>query len=122
MTEGPETPFDLVRMNIDGHPVFVAYGELDVVSAPKLHEAISYAIGEKPTAILVDMANVSFIDSTALGALVVAQRHLADAGGELRLVAVPEKVAMVFEISGLSERFRIFPDMGAASTPTRPSE
>jgi anti-sigma B factor antagonist len=115
MSDSSVTPFDLVRMDVEGHPVIVVYGELDVLNSPKLHEAISDAISEKPSAILVDMANVTFIDSSGLGALVVAHRHLAEAGGELRLVAVTDSSAKIFEMTGLSERFQIFPDVRSAT-------
>jgi anti-sigma B factor antagonist len=122
MSNSQVTPFDLVRLEVDGHPVLVVYGELDMVSSPRLHEALSEVINAKASAILVDMANVTFIDSSGLGALVVAHRHLAEAGSELRLVAVPERLANIFQITGLSERFRIFPDMHSATEQTEVSE
>src|SRR5580658_7008110 len=96
-----ETAFDLVRMDVGGHPVLFVYGEVDALTSPRLHESLSALIAEGPDRVLVDLANVSFIDSSGLTALVVAHRHLDEAGGELRLVSVPEPVANLLRIAGL---------------------
>jgi anti-sigma B factor antagonist len=111
----PHPEFDLVRLEHDGHPVVVVYGELDVLTAPRLHEGLEELIAEGARLVLVDLANVSFMDSTGLSALLVAHRHLSDADGELRLVAVPTNLARTIEIAGLGERFRIFPDVSSAA-------
>lgn len=105
--------FDLVRMEYGGHPVVFVYGEIDVMTAPRLHETLEEVIAESPSSLLVDLANVSFIDSTGLGALVVAHRHLEERGGRLRLVSVPAPVAQVLEVTGLTSRFEIYADMDA---------
>jgi anti-sigma B factor antagonist len=103
----PETQFDLVRMDVGGHPVLFVYGELDVLTAPLLHEALTAMTAEGETTVFVDLANVTFIDSTGLTALVVGHRHFDEAGGELRLVSVTPVIANLFAITGLDERFGI---------------
>jgi anti-sigma B factor antagonist len=104
---------DLARMEYGGHPVVFVYGEIDVMTAPRLHETLAEVIAESPSSLLVDLANVTFIDSTGLGALVVAHRHLEERGGRLRLVSVPPAVAQVLEVTGLTSRFEVYPDMDA---------
>lgn len=115
--------FDIARMEYGGHPVVFVYGEIDVLTAPRLHETLHEVIAESPGSLLVDLANVTFIDSTGLGALVVAHRHLEERGGRLRLVSVPPAVAQVLEVTGLMNRFEVYPDMDAAGggEPTPPS-
>lgn len=107
--------FDLARMEYGGHPVVFVYGEIDVLTAPRLHETLQEVIAESPSTLLLDMANVTFIDSTGLGTLVVAHRHLEARGGKLRLVSVPPAVAQVLDVTGLTNRFEAYPDMDAAS-------
>jgi anti-sigma B factor antagonist len=102
-----EPTFDIVRMDLDGHPILFVYGEVDVVTSTRVHETLSALIAEGATTVVVDLANVTFIDSTGLTALVVAHRHLDESGGTLRLVSVPERIASVFAITGLDERFGI---------------
>ena len=104
--------FDIVRTEVNGRPTLFVYGEIDVMTAPRLHEALNLIIREEPPILQVDLANVGFIDSTGLSALVVGHRQLEEAGGELRLVSVPPNVARVFELVGLDARFKL---------PTHPS-
>ena len=101
-------------MEYGGHPVVFVYGEIDVMTAPRLHETLAEVIAESPTSLLVDLANVTFIDSTGLGALVVAHRHLEERGGHLRLVSVPPTVAKILAVTGLTSRFDVDPDMDVA--------
>lgn len=113
--------FDLVRMEYGEHPALFVYGEIDVMTAPRLHETLEEMIAEEPATLLVDLANVTFIDSTGLGTLVVAHRHLEERGGHLRLVSVPANVVQVLEVTGLVNRFNIFPDMEAAGSRPEPT-
>lgn len=106
--------FDLARMEYGGHPVVFVYGEIDVLTTPRLHETLQEVIAESPSSLLVDLANVTFIDSTGLGALVVAHRHLEERGGKLRLVSVPPPVAQILEVTGLTNRFEVYADIDAA--------
>src|SRR6185369_3274819 len=71
--------------------LIVASGELDVQSVPQLKEHLADAIDGGAKAIVVDLADVSFIDSISLSALVGARRKLGD-GGRLAIVAVHEYV------------------------------
>lgn len=107
--------FDLVRMDYGGRPALFVYGEIDVLSAPRLHAVLEEMIAEEPSTILVDLANVAFLDSTGLSTLLVAHRHLEERGGALRLVSVPTKLLQVIEVAGLAERFHVDPDMEAAT-------
>ena len=60
----PETAFDLVRLDVGGHPVLFVYGEVDALTSPRLHEQLSALIAEGQSTVLVDLANVTFIDSS----------------------------------------------------------
>lgn len=94
----------------DGSPVIEAAGEVDVTTAPDLAAALDTMIGSGATSIVVDMAQVTFIDSSGLGTLLAAlkQAHATDAGFTLRNLSGSAR--KVFEITGLLETF------GAATT------
>ena len=66
--------------------LIVASGELDVQSVPELRERLAEAIDAGNRSIVVDMSEVSFIDSLSLSALVGARRKLGD-DGHLAIVA-----------------------------------
>ncbi len=82
-------------------------GELDLASAPDLKWALedlqSAGTGKH---VVVDLSNVSFIDSTALGVLVGAQRAL-DPGVRLAIACDQENVLRIFELTGLDGMFEI---------------
>ena len=57
----------------NGDSVIVrAVGELDVASAPSFEEELRHALATDASAIVVDLARVTFMDSTGLRALLVA--------------------------------------------------
>ncbi|MCC5953113.1 MAG: STAS domain-containing protein [Acidimicrobiia bacterium] len=75
--------------------------EIDPASAPELAEALEACDPTERNG--VDFAEVVFCDSSGLRVLVAEhQRHL-DAGGRLLVLNASEKVARIFEITGLTE-------------------
>jgi anti-sigma B factor antagonist len=95
--ETPEWPGALI----------VARGELDVQSVPELRARLAEAIDGGKKRVVVDMAEVSFIDSVSLSALVGAQRKLAD-DGRLAIVAVHEYVQLILQATGLEQVLNVF--------------
>jgi|SRR5580704_17342935 anti-sigma B factor antagonist len=90
-----------------GVPVLLVRGEIDVASAPEFHASLSDLIGQGPEIIIVDMSDVSFIDSTGLGVLVGAEKQMRDAGQALRLVVTQPQIIRLLELTGLDEVFTI---------------
>ena len=81
-------------------------GELDLYNAPALREALQDAVARSPERLVVDLAEVTFIDSTALGALVEARSQLRD-GGAFALAAPGLEVRRALEVSGLDRHFAV---------------
>ena len=82
-------------------------GELDLADAPALREALRRAVERAPRRLVVDLAEVTFVDSTVLGALVEARSML---GGEAFALAAPGlEVRRALEVSGLDRHFTIEP-------------
>ena len=82
-------------------------GEIDVYTAPTLREELAGLVDAEKTDIVVDLTDVSFMDSTGLGVLVGALKKVRTLGGELRLVIDQEKVLKVFRITALTQVFDI---------------
>lgn len=110
MNDFGQVPFDLDRVDTPGRSTIVAVGEIDFVSSPRLHEALSRVISEGRHIVEVDLSRVTFIDSSGLGTLVAADRHLRAVDGELRVVAASEQAARVIAITGLNDRFHLSTD------------
>lgn len=87
------------------------FGELDLRSAREMQSALSEAVGDRSRELVIDLRKVSFIDSTALGALVRAAEQLRNQGRTLTLIRTPgDPVDGLLEVSGLGERFALLSD------------
>lgn len=64
--------------------------------------------------LVVDLGNLEYISSAGVGVLVGSVNELQENGGDLRLAAVPTKIARVLEMLFLLELFQIFPDLSSA--------
>jgi len=102
------TAFAVSRRQLEDGPVIVAVeGELDLASAPQLKRALADVVAAGAGQIVLDMALVGFIDSTALGVLVGIQRSLGD-GARLAIARSGANVLNVFELTGLDSTFDMF--------------
>lgn len=85
----------------------VARGELDMQSVGELKARLNEAVDAGSTRIVVDLAEVSFIDSLSLSALVGAQKRLGDQG-RVAVVAVHEYVRLILQATGLEQVLHVF--------------
>lgn len=102
-----EQTFDITEQEGPGAPVVTVAGEIDVATAPTLRDRLQARVVGGDATIVVDLLEVNFLDSTALGVLVGALKRCREAGGELRLVIAEPRILKVFEITGLTEVFPI---------------
>ena len=79
-------------------------GELDLYNAHALREALLECCGEAPERLVVDLSEVKFIDSTALGVLIEARTRMSNRRGFL-LAAPGLETRRTLEISGLDRHF-----------------
>lgn len=79
--------------------VLTARGELDAYAAPDIRASFEEAAA-RPV-VVADLEAVSFLDSTALGAVVKATRELAEHGARVRVVLPRGTARRIFEITTL---------------------
>ncbi|MBW3592759.1 MAG: STAS domain-containing protein [Actinobacteria bacterium] len=91
----------------DGVAVVAVAGEADLYNAPALQEHISAALEAGATRLVVDLTDVTFIDSTTIGVLVQGERQLRPRNGRVALVVTDANVARVFAITALDRVFAI---------------
>jgi anti-sigma B factor antagonist len=92
----------------EGIEVITIEGELDLYTAPRLKETLLSTLEDGVLKIVVDMAGVHFIDSSALGVLIGGVKRLKPKGGKIVLVSVDENVNWIFQITGLNSVFEIY--------------
>jgi anti-sigma B factor antagonist len=91
------------RVSAAGRHVIAVDGELDLTAAPDLRRAIEAAIDAGAIALVVDLNEVTFIDSTAIGVLLATRERLARSGGSLDIVCNEPNVVRVLEIVGVTD-------------------
>ncbi|MEG3438972.1 STAS domain-containing protein [Pannus brasiliensis CCIBt3594] len=83
-------------------------GILDGTRAGQFREEITDAVREGATVILIDFQEVTFMDSSGLGALVLSLKTARTAGAELFLCSINEQIQMLFELTNMDRVFEIF--------------
>ena len=91
-------------------------GEIDLHVSPTVTAALNEMIDKKPERLVVDLSDVSYIDSAGLAALIEAMQKVEGYGGKFMLAGLQETVRSIFEISRLDQVFQIFTDVDAALT------
>lgn len=81
-------------------------GRLNMLAAPALRAGIDQAVGEGQARVVIDLGQVSFIDSSGLGALVAGLKKARQAGGNLRIAAAAEQVLTVLRLTNLDRVLR----------------
>ena len=97
----------------DGH-LIVARGELDIGATPRLSTVLAMAGASHGGRLVLDLAGVDFIDSTALGTILKAAAQLDESGTLLAVVAPEGPVRRLLEVTNLTQRFRLFATRPAA--------
>ncbi|HSC91908.1 MAG TPA: STAS domain-containing protein [Gaiellaceae bacterium] len=81
-------------------------GELDLYNADAVREALADAMRRQPERVVVDLGDVRFIDSTALGILVEARSRLENRHAFVLAAPGPE-TTRALEVSGLDRHFDV---------------
>jgi anti-sigma B factor antagonist len=83
-------------------------GEIDVDVSEVVRERVLQRVRDAAGRPLeIDMAEVSFIDSSGVSALVAGLRLARGHGGSLRLVNVGSQIRRIFEVTGLADQFGV---------------
>jgi anti-sigma B factor antagonist len=89
-------------------------GEIDLHVSPTVTASLNEMIEKKPVRLVVDLSDVSYIDSAGLAVLIEGMQKVEGYGGKFMLAGLQETVRSIFEISRLDQVFQIFPDADAA--------
>lgn len=100
--------------------VITPIGEIDIVTGGLFLEALIAAISTGESRLVVDLRQVSFMDSTGLTIFLSAQRALQTVEGQLHIVAQPA-IAEVFQLAWMDKFFPLHRDVGDAVAAIRVS-
>lgn len=98
-----------------GHLISIT-GELDIAATPELSTVLLMTATAPGSLVVLDLAAVEFIDSTALGTLLKAGNEIESAGKRLRVVCGGGPVRQLLEMTNLTNRFQLCPTRDDALT------
>lgn len=93
--------------NLDGKTVIQLQGRFDFNAHREFREAVEQAVKEAVTQILVDLGAVDYLDSSALGMLLMLRDKAKGAGKEVSLSNARGSVKQVIEIANFGKLFTI---------------
>ena len=76
-------------------------GELDLGSAPKLWDCLAELAKARVINLVIDLANLTFLDSAGISLFVTAFRRSRISGGSFAVRNAPLRAIRIFEITGL---------------------
>jgi anti-sigma B factor antagonist len=104
----------LTSRSVDSVAVLALEGWFDARTAPAVREWFATATSSEPARVVVNLAEVTFIDSSALAALVNGMKRCHQQGGSLRLSNLQAPVRSIFEMTRLDKALEIYPDEASA--------
>jgi anti-sigma B factor antagonist len=96
---------DSLTIEIADDGVIVVSGDIDMAGGPVLTASVLQQEGDSPT--VIDLAGVSFIDSSGLRSLLDTSRRAQARGTEVVLRSIGPEVARLLEITGTTGQFVI---------------
>lgn len=102
-----ESSFRVDVRSEDKTAVVAVSGELDLASGPALERELSRALASPAAALIIDLRELEFIDSTGLGILIKAHQRAQAEGRRLAVVKGPSQVQRLLGLTGLEARLTL---------------
>ena len=93
-------------------------GEIDLHVSPRISEKLGEMIKLKPSRVVIDLARVTYIDSSGLAILISAMQDVEEYGGRFAIAGLQENVRTIFETARLDKVFLMYPHVDAALAAT----
>ncbi|NEN90144.1 MAG: STAS domain-containing protein [Okeania sp. SIO3H1] len=95
-------------IDVSQHTIVIPNHRLDLAGANAIKQEFVSLLEKKYNLWIIDMANVEFIDSSGLSALVIGLKKAREHGYSLAICNLNPTVRLVFEITQLDRVFQIF--------------
>ena len=101
----------------DGATIVLPIGDVDLSNSRDLQTSLRQEMSRRPGLVVVDLAKVSYMDSSGVATLVEAMQIARRQATRLVLCELNDKVRAIFEIAHLDRVFTIVPSRAEAVTP-----
>jgi anti-sigma B factor antagonist len=105
---------DIKEKEQNGIVILDITGEIDLYNAPSIKSFILKKIEAQKVNVVINMQEVSYIDSSGIGALISSLSNLKKYQGSLKITNIHDSVKKVFELTKLTSFFEIYPGVDAA--------
>lgn len=107
-------PFSIASDAEGSFAVIRLDGAVDAHTAPQFEESVQSVIDAGTTNIIVDCTKLTYISSAGLGVFMGFIEEVREAGGDIKICGLSEKVKQPFEILGFESLFHFCPDIESA--------
>jgi anti-sigma B factor antagonist len=104
--QSDDSPIRNVRWQ-DKTAIVEVQGDIDLRSSPALQEKLGKVLNEEPDRVVVNLADVPYMDSSGVASLVKVLSHVKKQSVPLVLVEMTDRVRSIFEITHLDTVFDI---------------
>jgi len=101
------TELDIVARAIDGVPVLVLGGRIDVDTAPELRRRLRKLLGGDAPRLVLDLSGVDYMDTGGLATLIEAQLTADEQQGKLVVIGLPDGIRGVFSMGHVADMFTV---------------
>jgi anti-anti-sigma factor len=115
-------PCEVEEVRVGDAPGVAVRGEVDINAVDKLDLALETAIVNSVGAFVIDLTDVSFLDSSGLATIVRARALLGRENRELAIVCPPGPARRIFELTSMSELFAMFTSRQEAASALVPAD
>ena len=109
------------RAHFSGAPGVLLRGEMDLDTAPQLTATLDAAIRESRGAFVIDLCDVTFLDSSGVGVLVRARALLGREERALLIICPPGPARRIFELAGIDDLLELFATRDQATASLLPA-
>lgn len=88
-------------------------GILDNAGGSQIRQEVADLLEAGVEIILIDLANIAFMDSSGLGAIVATLQRVRSKGAKLYLCSLQDQLRIILEITRMDKVFDILPDRSA---------
>jgi len=107
--------FDIRRRDVQDVTILDVSGKITIGEGTmKFREAVRKLIDQGGRKLLLNFAEVTYIDSSGMGELICAYTTLNNQGGTLKLLNLPKRLKDLLKITKLLNIFEVFDDEAAA--------
>lgn len=100
--------------DLGSHTIVRATGYLDFSTSPRLREKLHEVIETAPRVILLDLGQIEFLDSSALGVILSGWKQMQADDATLAVISPQQRITKIFEITALNLSISIFPSIEEA--------